>query len=160
MGEIWYRNVHTVSLSISEFCDNWFRESRTLLMGLNGIASYFLHLLVRCPKYFADSSCVTWKSARRKPYVSYGREAIRYKVKLFLFTPWWHTGGTEVWIHAFLTSALYTVEWLTSVSTHFSLQRNTHWVGGWVDRIATVDDFEKREDSYNCRDPNYLPSSS
>ena len=159
MGEIWYRNFHTVSLSIFEFCEKWCTESHTLLMGHNGIASYFVRLLVRCPKTFAESSCVTWNSAQKKPYISYGHEAIRYKAKFFLFTPWWRTEGTEFWLHAFLTSALDTVEWLTTGPTHFTLQRNTPWVGVWVDPGATVDNLEKREDSWTCRDPKYWPSS-
>jgi hypothetical protein len=33
-------------------------------------------------------------------------KCVRSKVELFLYTPWRHTGGLEVYLHSFLTSAL------------------------------------------------------
>jgi hypothetical protein len=56
-------------------------------------------------------------------------------------------GGVNVWIHIFLTSALVGDEWSASRPCRFTpgeRARGTHWIGGWVDRKAGLDDVEKR----------------
>jgi hypothetical protein len=50
-------------------------------------------------------------------------------------------GGTHVQIQIFLTSALVGGEWSASRPGHFAL--GTHWIGGWVDPRAGLDDLEK-----------------
>jgi hypothetical protein len=50
-------------------------------------------------------------------------------------------GRVDVYIHIFLTSALVGGEW--SASGPGSFISGTHWIGGWVDRRAGVDDMEK-----------------
>jgi hypothetical protein len=51
--------------------------------------------------------------------------------------------GVDVLIHIFLTSALVVGEWSTSRPGRFT--PGTHWIGGWVDLRAGLDDFEKRK---------------
>jgi hypothetical protein len=56
-------------------------------------------------------------------------------------------GGVDVQIHIFLTSALVGGEWSDSRPCRFTpLERApyTHWIGGWVDPRAGLDDVEKR----------------
>jgi hypothetical protein len=56
-------------------------------------------------------------------------------------------GGVGVWIHIFFTSALAGVEWSASRPVCFTSCENipgTHWIGGWVDPRAVVDELEKR----------------
>jgi hypothetical protein len=50
-------------------------------------------------------------------------------------------GGVDVWIHIFLTSALAEGGWSASRPGRFA-PRN-HWIGGWVDPRAGLDDMEK-----------------
>jgi hypothetical protein len=50
-------------------------------------------------------------------------------------------GGVDVLIQIFLTSALAGGEWSASRSGRFT----THWMGGWVDPRAGLDDLEKRK---------------
>jgi hypothetical protein len=52
-------------------------------------------------------------------------------------------GGVDVWIHIFLTSALAGVKWSTSSPKERA--PGTHWIGGWVDPRAGLDDAEKRK---------------
>jgi hypothetical protein len=52
-------------------------------------------------------------------------------------------GGVDVWIHIFLTSALAGGKW--SVSSPGCFTSGTHWIGGWVDPRAGLDDVEKRK---------------
>jgi hypothetical protein len=52
-------------------------------------------------------------------------------------------GGVDVWIHIFLTSALFEGEWSTSLPGRRT--PGTHWIGGWVDLRAGLDDLEKRK---------------
>jgi hypothetical protein len=57
-------------------------------------------------------------------------------------------GGVDVQIHIFLTSALVGVEWSDSRPGRFiSGERatGTHWIRGWVDPGASMDDVEKRK---------------
>jgi hypothetical protein len=57
-------------------------------------------------------------------------------------------GGVDVWIHIFLTSALVEDEWSASRVCHFTPDESapgTHWIGGWVDPRAGLDDVEKRK---------------
>jgi hypothetical protein len=57
-------------------------------------------------------------------------------------------GGVDVYIHILWTSALAGSKWSGSRSGHFtSGERNpcTHWIGGWLDPIAGLDDVEKRK---------------
>jgi hypothetical protein len=51
--------------------------------------------------------------------------------------------GWDVYIHIFLTSALVGGEWSTSRPGRFT--PGTHWIGGWVDLRAGLDDLEKRK---------------
>jgi hypothetical protein len=50
-------------------------------------------------------------------------------------------GGVDVYIHIFLTSALGESEWSASRLGRFI--RDTHWIGGWVDPRAGLDDVKK-----------------
>jgi hypothetical protein len=52
-------------------------------------------------------------------------------------------GWVDVQIHIFLTSALVTGEWSTSRPGERA--PGTHWIGGWVDLRAGLDDLEKRK---------------
>jgi hypothetical protein len=55
-------------------------------------------------------------------------------------------GGVDVKIHIFLTSALAGGEWLASRlcrSTPWERAPGTHWIVGWVDPRAGLDDMEK-----------------
>jgi hypothetical protein len=51
-------------------------------------------------------------------------------------------GGVGVWIHICLTSALAGDEW--SASRPGSFTPCTHWIGGWVNPKAGLDDLKKR----------------
>jgi hypothetical protein len=56
--------------------------------------------------------------------------------------------GVDVEIHIFLTSALVGVEWSASRLGRFipgKRDPGIHWVGGWVDPRASLDDAEKRK---------------
>jgi hypothetical protein len=52
-------------------------------------------------------------------------------------------GGMDVEIHIFLTSALVGGEWSASRPGRFT--PGTHWIGGWVDPGASLDDVENRK---------------
>jgi hypothetical protein len=55
-------------------------------------------------------------------------------------------GGVDVYTHVFLTSALVGGECSASRPGRFtSVKRapGTHWIGGWVDPRAGLDDIEK-----------------
>jgi hypothetical protein len=57
-------------------------------------------------------------------------------------------GGMDVYIHIFLTSALARGEWSASRTCRYTLGEKspgTHWIGGWVDPRASLDDVEKRK---------------
>jgi hypothetical protein len=57
-------------------------------------------------------------------------------------------GGVDVKIHIFLTSALAGGEWSASRPGRFTPRErahSTHWIGGWVDSRAGLDDVEKRK---------------
>jgi hypothetical protein len=58
-------------------------------------------------------------------------------------------GGVDVEIHVFLTSALVEGEWSASRPCRFTPGKraapSTHWIGGWVDPRAGLDDMEKRK---------------
>jgi hypothetical protein len=54
----------------------------------------------------------------------------------------------DVYIHIFLTSALFGCEWSASCPDRFTQEESapsTHWIGGWVDPRACLDDVEKRK---------------
>jgi hypothetical protein len=56
-------------------------------------------------------------------------------------------GGMDVYIHAFLNSALAGGEWSASRPGCFTSGErtpDTHWIGGWVDPRAGLDDMEER----------------
>jgi hypothetical protein len=56
------------------------------------------------------------------------------------------SGGVDVQIHIFLTSALAGGEWSASRPYRFTPAERapgTHWIGGWVNRTAGLDDMEK-----------------
>jgi hypothetical protein len=52
-------------------------------------------------------------------------------------------GGVDVQIHIFLTSALAGGEWSASCLGRFT--PGTHWIGGWVNPGAGLDDMKKRK---------------
>jgi hypothetical protein len=57
-------------------------------------------------------------------------------------------GRVDVKIDIFLTSALVGGEWSTSRPGRFAPWERapgTHWIGGWVDLRAGLDDVEKRK---------------
>jgi hypothetical protein len=57
-------------------------------------------------------------------------------------------GGMDVYVQVFLTSALFGGEWSASYSDRFTPGERapgTHWIGGWVDPRAGLDDVEKRK---------------
>jgi hypothetical protein len=57
-------------------------------------------------------------------------------------------GGLDVYIHNFLTSALVGGEWSASRPGRFTSGERTpgtHWIGGWVDLKASLDNLEKRK---------------
>jgi hypothetical protein len=57
-------------------------------------------------------------------------------------------GGVDVWYHIFLTSALVGGEWSASHPGRFTpgeRDPGTHWIGGWVDPRAGLEDVEKRK---------------
>jgi hypothetical protein len=57
-------------------------------------------------------------------------------------------GGVEVQIHIFLTSTLAGGEWSASHPGRFTpgeRASGTHWIGGWVDPRAGLDDVKKRK---------------
>jgi hypothetical protein len=57
-------------------------------------------------------------------------------------------GGVDVYIHIFFTSALDGGEWSASRPGRFTPGERTpgtHWIGGWVDPRAGLDDMEKRK---------------
>jgi hypothetical protein len=57
-------------------------------------------------------------------------------------------GGVDVLIHIFLASALSGGEWSASLTVRFTPGERapgTHWIGGWVDPRASLNDVEKRK---------------
>jgi hypothetical protein len=57
-------------------------------------------------------------------------------------------GGVDVQIHIFLTSVLARDEWSDLRPSRFTpgeIAPCTHWVEGWVDPRAGLDDVEKRK---------------
>jgi hypothetical protein len=57
-------------------------------------------------------------------------------------------GGVPVYIHIFLTSALVGGEWSDSRPCRFTPGERapgTHWIGGWMDPRAGLNDVEKRK---------------
>jgi hypothetical protein len=56
-------------------------------------------------------------------------------------------GGVNVQIHIFLTSVIPGGEWSGSRPGRFTAKERapgTHWIGGWVDPRAGLDDVKKR----------------
>jgi hypothetical protein len=56
--------------------------------------------------------------------------------------------GVDVYIHIFLTSALVGGEWSASRPGIFTFGERApgiHWIEGWVDPRADLDDVEKRK---------------
>jgi hypothetical protein len=61
----------------------------------------------------------------------------------------------EVYLHAFLASALDGGEWSASRASDFTPGRrasSTHWIGGWVGPIAVLDAMAKRQNPCLCRE--------
>jgi hypothetical protein len=57
-------------------------------------------------------------------------------------------GGVDVYVHAFLTTSLVGSKWSASRPGRFTPGERTpgsHWIGGWVDPRAGLDDVEKRK---------------
>jgi hypothetical protein len=73
--------------------------------------------------------------------------------------------GVELWLHAFLTSALDGGEWSASRPGRFTTRERapgTHWIGGWVGLRAVLDTVVKRKfprprRESNSRTPIVLP---
>jgi hypothetical protein len=66
------------------------------------------------------------------------------------------SSGVEIQLHAFLTSALDGGEWSASPTGCFTPRETapgTHWIGGWVGRIAAVDAVAKRIKDFHCPCP-------
>jgi hypothetical protein len=56
--------------------------------------------------------------------------------------------GVDVYIHIFLASALAGDEWSVSRHGRFTPEERasgTHWIGGWMDPRAGLDDMKKRK---------------
>jgi hypothetical protein len=56
--------------------------------------------------------------------------------------------GVELWLHAFLTSALDGDEWSASSPGRFTPRERasgTHWIGGWVGPRAGLDAVVRRK---------------
>jgi hypothetical protein len=56
--------------------------------------------------------------------------------------------GVEVWLHAFLTLALYGGGWSASHTGRFTPSERapgTHWIGGWVGPRAGLDTIVKEK---------------
>jgi hypothetical protein len=54
-------------------------------------------------------------------------------------------GGVDIEFYIFLNSALVGCEWLVSYPCHFTLDERapgTHYIEGWVDPRAGLDDVE------------------
>jgi hypothetical protein len=71
--------------------------------------------------------------------------------------PWRHTGGVEVYLHAFLTLALNGGEWSASLPSHFTPRERapgTHWIGSWVDPRASLDVVVRRKIPSPYQDSN------
>jgi hypothetical protein len=71
-----------------------------------------------------------------------------------LYMPWRHTGGAEVQLHSFLTSALHGSE--RSVSTP-GKNSVTYWTGGWMGPWTRLHISEKRIFFCPCRDSKPAP---
>jgi hypothetical protein len=57
-------------------------------------------------------------------------------------------GGVDVYIHVFLTSALFGGEWSASCPDRFTSEEKapgTHWIGGWLEPRAGLDDVKKKK---------------
>jgi hypothetical protein len=71
--------------------------------------------------------------------------------------------GVDVYIHIFLTSALAGGEWSPSCPGRFTPRENspgTHWIGGWVDPRAGLDDGEKILNPTGSRTPTLCRPAS
>jgi hypothetical protein len=65
-------------------------------------------------------------------------------------------GGVDVYIYVFLTSALAGNQWPVSRPGRFTpgeRASGTHWIEGWVDPRADMDDLEKILDPTGTRTP-------
>jgi hypothetical protein len=57
-------------------------------------------------------------------------------------------GRVDVYVHVFLASSLVEGEWSASRPVRFTPGERapcTHWIGGWVDPTAGLDDMKKRK---------------
>jgi hypothetical protein len=57
-------------------------------------------------------------------------------------------GGVDVYTHVFFISALVGGEWSASRLCRFTpgeMAPGTHWIGGWVEPRADLDDMEMRK---------------
>jgi hypothetical protein len=60
----------------------------------------------------------------------------------------WRRMGVDIYIHIFLVSAIAGCEWSASSPCRFTPGERapgTHWIGGWVDPRAGLDNAEKRK---------------
>jgi hypothetical protein len=68
-------------------------------------------------------------------------------------------GGVDIYFHVILTSALVGGEWLASRPGRFTAGERTpgtHWIGGWVDPRAGLDEVEKRKFLYSNSEPSIV----
>jgi hypothetical protein len=63
-------------------------------------------------------------------------------------------GEVEVYLHAFLISALGEGEWPASRPGLFTPGRRAHWTEGWVSPRAGLDAVAKRKNPCPCRELN------
>jgi hypothetical protein len=74
-------------------------------------------------------------------------------------TPWRRIGGVELYLYAFLTSALYVGEWSASHPGRFTPTERalgTHCIRSWVGPRAGLDAVTKRKIPSPCRDSTHL----
>jgi hypothetical protein len=97
-------------------------------------------------RYGLSSGC-GW---RRRPSDMEGKVKVKVELSLCLIkhhavkTYW----GVEVYLQAFLTSALDGGEWSASPPGHFNPRERapgTHWIGGWVGPRAVLDTVVKKK---------------
>jgi hypothetical protein len=93
--------------------------------------------------------------------LSVGMLEVKVRLSLFKHHAMKAYGGVNVQIHIFLTSALAGGEWSASRPGRFTPGQKapgTHWIRGWVDPRASLDDVEKILDPTGTRTPTLRSS--
>ena len=103
--------------------------------------------------YGGGGSSWPWDILKRR--YGGGLRNVKVSCSLSLRTILWRRGwgAAEVWLHAFLTSALYGCMWSASWPGSFipSEKHRTRWIGGWVRPRAGLRHWGKRKTSFLCR---------